>query len=324
MIRPTAALGLALLCCSPVRSEIALRWPLDCRIGETCEIQHYVDHGSDVPQDYRCGTVTYKGHNGTDIRLLSMEQEQTGVNVLAAAPGSVLRVRDGMDDVSVRVIGQEAIKGRDCGNGLVIAHAGGFETQYCHMKRGSLLPKSGDTVSAGQKLGLVGLSGDTEFPHLHLTVRHDGQVVDPFSYGEVKDRCQAGESLWDENLRSSLSYKNGAVLNSGYVDHQIAMEDIENGLPKPAFTTSAPALIAVFRAISLRAGDVQRIVFSGPTGTIQRDAPPLPSAKDQVFFSLGHKRPAAGWPPGTYTAHYTVIRESGLVTEATTRTNIAH
>lgn len=324
MIRPNLILSAAFLWSGPVRSEIALQWPVDCRIGETCEIQHYVDHGSgSQPQDYRCGTVTYKGHNGTDIRLLSMDREQAGVSVLAAAPGRVLRTRDDMADVSVRVIGEEAVKGRDCGNGLVIAHDDGFETQYCHMRRGSLLPKPGDIVAAGQKLGLVGLSGDTEFPHLHITVRHNGEVVDPFSYGEVKDRCQAGASLWDKGLRGALSYKNGTVLNSGYVDHQVSMEDIESGLPQPSFTASTPALIAVFRAISLRAGDVQRIVFSGPTGTIEREAPPLPNAKDQVFFSLGRKRPAAGWPAGTYTAHYSIIRDGGLVTEATTRTDIA-
>ena len=40
--------------------------------------------------------------------------------------------------------------------------------------------KLGDTVVAGQRLGLVGLSGMTEFPHLHFEVAKGGAVVDPF------------------------------------------------------------------------------------------------------------------------------------------------
>ena len=323
MIRANFVLCAAFLWCSSARSEPVLHWPVDCRVGETCQIQHYVDHGAaGPPQDYRCGTVTYKGHNGTDIRLLSMDRERSGVDVLAAAPGRVLRTRDDMDDVSVRIIGEGAVKGRECGNGLVIAHADGFETQYCHMKRGSLLPKAGDTVVAGQKLGLVGLSGDSEFPHLHLTVRHNGDVVDPFSYGKTSGRCQGGVSLWDPGLQSVLAYRNGAVLNAGYVDHPIAMEDVENGIPAATFTSSSPALVAFFRSVSLRSGDIQRIALTGPAGALQRDAAPLANAKDQVFFILGRKRPAAGWPIGTYTAQYSVIRDGRVVLDATAQIDV--
>ncbi len=94
-----------------------------------------------------------------------------------------------MADVSVAVTGHDAIRDRDCGNSLVIAHADGFETQYCHMAQGSLMVKPGDVVSAGQPIGDVGLSGDTEFPHLQITVRHDSKVIDPFAYDETESAC---------------------------------------------------------------------------------------------------------------------------------------
>jgi hypothetical protein len=306
---------------SPARSGFVLAWPVACQVGKTCEIQHYVDHGSGGrPADYRCGSVTYAGHNGTDIRLPSMDLERAGVDVLAAAPGQVLRLRDDMADVSVDVIGHDAIKGRDCGNGLVIAHADGFETQYCHMAKGSLVVKAGDHVTSGQPLGRVGLSGDTEFPHLHITVRHNGAVIDPFAYGEAAGACEGGASLWAPALADALGYKNGAVLNAGFLDHAPAMGDIENGLQRMALTPATPALVAYFRAITLRAGDVQRIEFNGPTGPLQQAAPALPSNKDQVFLAFGRKRPPGGWPAGTYTAHYSVARDGRTVAERTVTT----
>ena len=63
---------------------------------------------------------------------------------------------------------------RNCGNGVVIRHADGWETQYCHLRRGSVQVAEGDRVEAGEPLGLVGMSGEANFPHVHLSVRRDG------------------------------------------------------------------------------------------------------------------------------------------------------
>jgi murein DD-endopeptidase MepM/ murein hydrolase activator NlpD len=42
--------------------------------------------------------------------------------------------------------------------------------------------KSGDTVSQGQVIGLVGATGRVTGPHLHWTVRLGGARVDPLSF----------------------------------------------------------------------------------------------------------------------------------------------
>jgi murein DD-endopeptidase MepM/ murein hydrolase activator NlpD len=39
---------------------------------------------------------------------------------------------------------------------------------YAHLKQGSVRVKSGDRIVAGQVLGLLGNSGNTPEPHLHL------------------------------------------------------------------------------------------------------------------------------------------------------------
>lgn len=319
MKRAIASLVLLLPCplaAPSARAQIALDWPVACKVGETCEIQHYVDHGGNGPtaEDYRCGSVTYKGHNGTDIRVPTMADERRGVDVLAAAAGRVLRTRDGMADVSVAVTGHDAVRNRDCGNAVVIAHADGFETQYCHMAQGSVAVKPGDLVSAGQKIGRVGLSGDTEFPHLHITVRHGGQTIDPFAYGEPEGACSGGVSLWRPALWPALAYKAGTVLNIGLAPGAVTMEEIDAGAGHDALTTDSPAVLAFVRAIGLRQGDVQRVVLSGPNGPLlEHSEPPLPSNKDQVFVGVGRKRPPAGWTPGQYTATYSVARDGKVV-----------
>ena len=59
---------------------------------------------------------------------------------------------------------------------MLIDHGGGWRTQYCHMRQGSVRVRKGDRVRDRQRLGTIGLSGKTEFPHLHLSVRFRGKV----------------------------------------------------------------------------------------------------------------------------------------------------
>jgi len=314
--------GLALLLAAPALAAepITLQWPVRCDLGETCVIQHYVDRDpTEGASDYRCGTMTYDKHSGVDIRLPSLAAEKRGVDVLAAAPGRVLRVRDGMADISVRRDGgKEAIEGQDCGNGVVIAHRDGWETQYCHMAKGSVRVKPGQTVAEGDPIGHVGLSGNTEFPHLHITVRHDGKVVDPFADGA--STCgEEGRSLWAPVLAAKLNYHPGEVLNTGFAAGPVTMAEIEADTAARAPASDQPAMVVFVRAIGLRKGDVQRLIVTGPDGAtvVDNTDKPLDANKAQALRFAGRKRPPAGWTAGVYTAHYTVSRDGKVVIEKT-------
>jgi Peptidase family M23 len=174
---------------------ISLALPIKCQPGLTCFFQNYVDHdASDKVRDYSCGGRSYDGHDGTDIRIRNLEIQRQGVEVLAAAPGRVIGARNDMEDVSVKTVGMAAIAGKECGNGVVIEHESGWRTQYCHMAKGSVRVNAGDQTTTGQPIGLVGLSGDTEFFHLHFTVRHREKIVDPFAYGAPENSCGGGRS----------------------------------------------------------------------------------------------------------------------------------
>lgn len=294
--------------------------PIACTIGVDCQIQNYMDRDPGPgAKDYHCGTRTYQDHGGLDLRLPNMAAEQAGVNVLAAASGKVLRLRDGVADVSVREIGQAAIKDELCGNGVVIGHPGGWESQYCHMKRGSVKVRVGQSVVAGDVLGQVGLSGDTEFPHLHFQVRHGDQTVDPFAPDVGKAAsCGGGASMWSSAAAKALVYHDLSVLNFGFAGSPVTMEDIEAGqLATP--TAASTAMLAYVRAIGLKKGDVQTISVAGPGGLDlgRNQVAPLNADKAQYMLFSGKRLTRTAWPNGIYRAEYEVRRGGQIVLKKT-------
>jgi len=299
---------------------LVLDLPLACTPGETCVVQQYVDHDpTPAARDYQCGTLSYDGHNGTDFRLPSLAAQRAGVDVLAAAAGVVLRVRNDMDDIVMAKGGAIALGNRLCGNGLVIAHQEGWETQYCHMARDSVRVAPGQRVAAGTPLGRVGLSGATEFPHLHFTVRHKGTIVDPFAFGAAADSCGGGTSLWRPGLAAALAYRARALLNWGFAVSPVSMDAIEAGTADTfaAAGADAAAIVAYVRSIGLKAADVQELILHAPDGGVLVDhrADPLARNEAQSLLFAGKKRPADGWPPGVYRASYRVRAQGALMLE---------
>jgi murein DD-endopeptidase MepM/ murein hydrolase activator NlpD len=69
------------------------------------------------------------------------------------------------------------------GNQVVIRLADGYYAQYGHLS--SISVSSGQTVSAGQQIGLSGATGNVTGPHLHFEIRTTpdyGSDVDPVAY----------------------------------------------------------------------------------------------------------------------------------------------
>lgn len=310
----------ALVCCGATRAQaIEFNLPVACEVGNTCFVQNYVDHDpSSRARDYRCGAMTYDKHNGTDFRLPDLAVQRGGIDVLASADGQVSRTRDGVADVLVANPETPGVEGRECGNGVVIAHSEGWETQYCHLARGSLRVKPGQRVKAGQPIGRVGYSGLAQFPHLHFTVRSAGRVVDPFAHPHYGDECSEGPSLWAEPLRPALTYRGRSVLNTGFARERPTTEKIEAADPVVGGKwPDAPVLVAYVRAIGLRAGDVQSLSITTPKGGVlaAHTAPPLDRDKAQVMVFIGKNRPPGGWPAGRYRASYAVKHEDKVVLE---------
>jgi hypothetical protein len=317
-MRSLAALPLLVLLSAAAPGPPRLALPIACKPGADCQLQNHVDRDPGPgARDFRCGGQTYEAHSGTDIRLTDNAARLRGVDVLAAAPGRVVRLRDGEPDISVKDPAAPPVAGRECGNAVVIDHGGGWETQSCHLARGSVRVKVGQEVAAGQPIARVGLSGNTEYPHLHLTVRQGTRTVDPFlPDGGAACAVRAdGAGLWTPAAAAALAYRTGgAVLNAGFADGPVDNARVEAGGP-PRPGRASPALVAYVRAINLQGGDRPTLTFTGPDGTVlaRSEGSALDRNKAQWLLYAGKRAPPGGWPPGLYRADYAVLRNGQAV-----------
>ena len=300
-------------------ATIRLGLPLECTPGKDCFVQRYVnrDPGPGA-KDHTCGPLTNDGHNGTDIRLVDLAALRAAV--IAAAAGRVRAARDGMADVSVREAGQEVSKGRECGNGVLLEHGGGWQTQYCHMRKGSIAVARGKMVKAGEHLGLVGLSGLTEFPHLHISVRHHGQVVDPFVGESDESGCGVvARPLWTEAAARALAYRSSGLLAASFTDTVPKLAEIKEGRHRNSRLRAYGEVLVFWSYIfGLRQGDVIEMLLIGPDGqvVVEKRGEPAPKNKLTWLRYLGKRSKSKGWRPGIYRGAYRLLRGSEVVIEA--------
>lgn len=97
-------------------------------------------------------------HNGIDIGA------DMGSSIIAAYKGTVIG----------------AGYNSSMGNYVMLDHGEGLVTIYMHASY--LCVSEGDTVQTGQLIALVGSTGDSTGPHLHFTVRLNGNYVSPWNY----------------------------------------------------------------------------------------------------------------------------------------------
>ena len=109
------------------------------------------------------GSILTQGLHGLDAVDLGGHNIE-GSPILAAAKGTVILSRTGGWNGGY-------------GNYVIIDNGGGIETLYAHMSRTSA--QIGETVSAGETIGYVGMTGDATGPHLHFEVRG---AQNPFAY----------------------------------------------------------------------------------------------------------------------------------------------
>lgn len=313
-MRRAGLLAALLVLAAPAAAEPpVLELPVDCAMGSACFVQNYFDHDAGPGfADYTCGPLGYDGHDGTDIRVLTLADMEHGVAVLAAAPGVVVGTRNDMEDIDVREIGRDALGGKDAGNGVRIDHGDGWFTQYAHMKKGSILVRVGDRVEAGQPLGLIGLSGNTEFPHLHLSVQHDGVDLDPFVGLGAEAACGgARDPLWSVTAQDALAYVAGGALSAGFAgeaaDYGLARAGAYDGF---VLTRDTPALVFWAEFFGVRQGDRLRLVLDLPGTTVDDVTNEITLDRDraQQFQFAGRKRPDSGWPGGTYQGRAELVR----------------
>ncbi len=157
-----------------------------------------------------------------------------GIDIGAKVGTPIKSIADG------KVIAAGSLDSR-CGDGISIEHAEGLRSSYCHLS--GINVKTGDIVKQGVVIGLTGGavgakgSGNSKGPHLHLTLKKNGQRVDPMQY--------FGSSIGDYyDSDSSATVLGGATISTEMVKQlisdlkskNITSDDIKKHID-PAVTT---------------------------------------------------------------------------------------
>lgn len=289
-------------------------WPLACTQGENCWVVHHVDvdTAEKSTKDYQCGRLTYDGHDGTDIAVRDLKAMQAGVNVLSADAGIVAGARDGVTDGHGTEAEMSAARqsGRECGNSVLIKHTNGWETQYCHMKKGSIAVTPGQEVKKGDLLGMIGQSGLAQFPHLHFTARHNGTVIDPYSGSEASAGCHAGAdayALWDR----PISYDPVMFYAAGFSAQPPVYDDLLiDATAAEALPANSPSLVFWFMLYGTQKDDAISFSITDPSGNIFAENT-IKQPKDQirVFRFIGKKPTSSSFQTGTYKGRATLTRD---------------
>ena len=228
--------------------------PLRGQLNRDFFYANYVDiqAGSGL-RDYQCGLRTYDGHTGTDIALPSFVQMDQGVDVMAAAPGTVASVEDGQPD---RNKSWRPELSRD--NFVVINHRDGFQSFYRHLRRSSIRVSPGQQVTAGTVLGQVGSSGLSTMPHLHIEFALNGVPMEAHA-----GTCGASFTHWAAPPAYQDQFR---LISSGTTRTEMTLDLAKDPPPQvDTFTTSDARIYVWVQLHNLRAGSVSRFRLISPT-----------------------------------------------------------
>lgn len=223
-------------------------WPLQNTSGfnHNYGISNFVDLDPLYPDhllDWNCGTRTYDlssgNHQGIDIYTWPFGQylqENSLAKIIAAADGVILGVDDGNTDHSC------SMNVSTPWNAVYIGNNDGTICWYGHMKKNSTTTKQvGQTVVAGEVLGIVGSSGLSTGPHLHFeTHSSNGDILEPFS-----GPCNTAASLWADQ-KPYIDPKLNLILTHNHAPIFPDCPQIETINAKDTFTVGDSLIFAIY------------------------------------------------------------------------------
>jgi hypothetical protein len=113
-----------------------------------------------------------------------------GKEILSVAPGTVVEVMRDMPNVAPGKNPEGLTMAQIAGNRVIVDMGTGHYAMYAHLAPNSATVHVGDHVERGQKLGLLGNSGNTTAPHLHFQVMNTPSSLDDTSLPFVFDHMQ--------------------------------------------------------------------------------------------------------------------------------------
>jgi hypothetical protein len=199
--------------------------------------------------------------------------------------------------------------GHGCGNGVMVDLGQGWKTLYCHMQKGSIAVRPGQAIRMGDILGKVGQSGAAAFPHLHISVLHDGKIIDPFTGRDQTAGCgrDVHQGLWDPALK--LSYEPVILYAAGFHGGVPDFEALKIDAAAPRTVDRHADALTYWTALyGVQAGDRVQMTVTDPDGTVFAAREIVQETdKARQFYYIGRST-KGGIPPGAYKAGTTWMR----------------
>ena len=134
-----------------------------------------------------------------------------GAEITAAGPGTVVEVMRDLPDVTPGKNPEGLTIAQIAGNRVIIDMGSGHYAMYAHLAPGSIPVHVGNYVRQGQKLGLLGNTGNSSAPHLHFQVMDRPSSLDDtslpfvFDHMNLEGRVLLDLADMDENTDKKIS-----------------------------------------------------------------------------------------------------------------------
>jgi hypothetical protein len=134
-----------------------------------------------------------------------------GAEITAVAPGIVVEVVRDLPDVTPGKNPEGLTIAQIAGNRVIIDMGSGYYAMYAHLAPGSVQLHVGAYVRQGQKLGLLGNTGNSSGPHLHFQVMDRPSSLDDtslpfvFDHMNLEGRVSLNLTALDENTDKKIA-----------------------------------------------------------------------------------------------------------------------
>ncbi len=170
----------------PAPSAPFLAWPMQ----HAAQVTSFFDHDAPfLTRDASSSITTYWGRSETDIAFAYDGHDGWDYALappdmaLAAADGQVIFAGNADDGCATRAV--------------ILDHGNGYRTLYWHLA--SVDVETGQPITRGQTLGMIGASGCATGPHLHFGVQYLGRNTDPYGW------CGAEPDPWQQHPAGTIS-----------------------------------------------------------------------------------------------------------------------
>ena len=178
------------------------------------------------------------------------------------------------------------------------------------MRLGSLTVKTGQRVETGHILGQVGRSGAATLPHLHFSLRQNGEEVDPFAPDTIG--CGNGnDPLWDTPVTASAA----GFLKAGFAKEPPSYDEVKEGFDGTIELSPTSPVVAWVSGYGSRPGDVLTTTISTPSGLFNQQIDVMERRQEAWFRFSGRRYTDTPWPAGDYTATITLTRQGQIIAE---------